>query len=103
MSSIVWPGRLWHEVAKEKHQVGRALRETPHEVRKPVRAKWNVHPQAKGLADESLLQISADSIEHLKLELLAANILLAREFFRRPDHRRIMCRDAVINSARQKQ
>lgn len=86
------------EVGEEKLQVGGALGEAAHEIREPVGAVGNVDTQAIAFADELLLQIGANAVEHLKFELIAANSPLRGELLCGVEQARIVRGDGVINT-----
>ncbi len=67
---------------------------------KPILPKGNVNTHPKSALHQPPLQIGANSIQHLKLEIIFRDSLLRRPANRLADHLRIMRRDPVINAAR---
>src|SRR3989442_15941615 len=62
------PWSVWPKVAQDEGDVGRPFGEPPHEVRIPVRAVRDVHPDGVPGSSQRCLQIRADAEQHLKLE-----------------------------------
>src|SRR5438105_7479132 len=89
------------EVLENEDRIRRPLGETAHQVRIPFRAERDVHAHAPSIANELLLQIAADAVQHLKLERVGSDVLAPREGDRRVDHLRIVRRDSVIRPAPQ--
>jgi CheY-like chemotaxis protein len=90
-----------NEVTEKKHQIRRTLGEAAHKVREPVGAIGNVDAEAIAFSGQLLLQIRADSVQHLKFELVAADLFLSREILGGPNHSGIVSGDSVVNPARQ--
>src|SRR5713101_3810510 len=89
------------EVAYEKHQVGGALGQAAHEVGEPVAAVGDIDAHTIGIAHQLLLEIGADPIEHLELELVFGNAVLGDKVQRRRDHPRVVGGDAGIDTDRE--
>src|SRR5215469_781080 len=60
----------------EENQICGALGEAAHKVREPILAKRDVDADAIALLDELLLQVRADSIQHLKFKFVLGDVLL---------------------------
>ena len=59
--------------------IGRTLAEPAHEVRKPFAAERNVDAHAIPRLHEHRLQIAADAVQHLELESIGRDAVLARD------------------------
>jgi hypothetical protein len=93
--------RPGEQVAQKEGEVSGTLGQAAHEVRKPVRAVGNVNAKPEAVSNKLLLQIGTNSVEHLELELFAADIFFASELLRCVNHGGIMSSDAMINPAGQ--
>ena len=60
-------------------KVGRPLGEPPHEIAVPLRPERRRHENVVAARDEVELQARADAVEHLELEAVARDVVLARE------------------------
>jgi len=58
----------FEKIFQNEDRVGGAFGEAAHQIRIPLRSKRDVDAHAPSVANELLLQIAADSVEHLKLE-----------------------------------
>src|ERR1700722_4796837 len=56
------------QVAGDKEDIGGALAQSPHEIWVPFGAERNVNPNPPAFSHQTLLQVAADAVEHLKLE-----------------------------------
>src|SRR6266700_6180240 len=75
-------GRLLPEpIPCDEQSVRWPFRQAAHEVGIPLCAKRNVDAHAPSLAHQALLQIAADTVEHLELESVARNVLPGGEGF----------------------
>src|SRR5438270_13251989 len=82
--------RLFEQVLQDKQCVGRAFRQSPHEIGIPFMAEGDVDAYPPAFFRELLLQIAADAIEHLTLERLGGVVLGFSEINGRPDHVLVM-------------
>jgi len=77
------PTRGWllvlEEVFGQEEDVGRAFGEAAHEVGVPLGAEGDVDADAEALGGEFALEIAADAVEHLELEGVFVDIVLADE------------------------
>src|SRR5215212_7142104 len=76
---------LLHDVACDEGDVGGPLSKPAHQIRVPLSSEGYVDAHAITFADEFFLQVAAHAIQHLKLELIAADVVLARESLCFPD------------------
>src|SRR5262249_18726619 len=91
------------EVADEEHQIGRTLGQPAHEVRKPIAPVGDVDAHAVALADQLVLQVSANAVEHLKFKLILGQVAFRGKADGGGDHARVVRGDPVINPARQQE
>src|ERR1041385_5710755 len=78
-----------------------ALGQASHEVRIPGLPVRDIDAHGVALAREFLLKVAPHAVEHLKLEAVFADALLARESFRGFDHVLVVRGDAVVDAARE--
>src|SRR5260370_39357374 len=90
---------LSEQVLQDKHGVGRSLRETPHQVWIPLRAKRNVNPATPALFDQLQLQIAPHTVKHLEFKGGSGDFFFLAVCDRRADHPLIMRSDTVIRTA----
>src|SRR5690606_24518499 len=64
---------------QEEPEVRGPLRETPHEVRVPLAAVGDVHPDLRALRRETPLLLRADAVEHLVLEGAGVTVVQHRQ------------------------
>src|SRR5690606_16737075 len=64
---------------QEEPEVRGPLRETPHEVRVPLPAVGDVHPDLRALRRETPLLLRADAVEHLVLEGAGVTVVQHRQ------------------------
>ena len=81
------------EIRNEEPDIGRAFRQTAHEVGVPVRAKWNVDADGITFLDQLFLQIAADTVQHLKLDGLLGQAYFFRILLRKGNPFLVMGRD----------
>src|ERR1700722_16782753 len=86
------------QIPRDEPDVGGAFGESPHEVRIPRGAVRNVQTQAIAQIDNAALQIAANSIQHLKLELFRADFALACIAESFADDRFVVSRDRRIGA-----
>src|SRR6266498_3599636 len=55
------------EIGNEEPNIPRPLSKPTHEIWIPMRAKWNINTDRIALFYQLLLQVSANTVEHLKL------------------------------------
>src|SRR5690242_10333706 len=74
---ILYPAdRLTSEdVARDKHQVGRALSHPARQIGVPLRAEGDVDTDVIALPRQFFLQVAADAVEHLELEARAGDVV----------------------------
>src|SRR6266542_4348597 len=84
------------DVAGEERNVGRPLCQPAHEIRIPLRAERNIDAHAVALANQRVLKIAANSVEHLELEARRLDRLLDGEALRLANECFVMCCDAGI-------
>jgi len=60
------PSSLPQHLPGDEQHVRGALRQSPHEVRIPLRAKGNIHPKPITFAYQLLLQVAAHAVQHLE-------------------------------------
>src|SRR3977135_903833 len=87
------------KMAEEEADVGGALGEAAHEIGEPVLAERDVDADAIAVPDQASLQVGANAVEHLKLEVIFGDLLGRRMADGRRDHPRIVRGDAVIEAA----
>lgn len=56
------------QVSDKEEDIRGALGQSPHEIRIPLTAKGDVHPDIVSLPRQLLLEIAPDAIDHLKFE-----------------------------------
>src|SRR5215510_9770862 len=61
-----------------KHDIGGAFGEAAHEVWKPLTTEGDVHADPISFLYEVGLQIAADAVQHLKLETIPRDSVIAR-------------------------
>src|ERR1700741_368087 len=64
--------------AHHKAEVGRTFAQTPHEIREPLPTERDVQTHPIALGRECPLQVTSDSIQHLKLEAVLRDALVQR-------------------------
>ena len=69
--------RLVSDAPQNRRDVGGALAQTAHEIRKPFASEWHVDPQPVAGGDEHALQISPDAVEHLEFETVGRDLVVA--------------------------
>src|SRR6476659_287189 len=84
-----------------KRDIRWTLGETAHEIRIPLRSERHVHAHTVSLAHELVLQIAADTVEHLKLEAIGLDVILDRKTLRLANHSFVVSRDARIMTLEQ--
>src|SRR5260370_17297634 len=90
---------LFEQVLQNKESIGGPLRQTPHEVRIPLRPKGDIHAHPPAILDKLALKIAPDSIEHLELKSIGWNLFSFGEFQGRCNHLLVVRGDAVIDTA----
>src|SRR2546430_15103739 len=81
------------KVLHQEQNIRGALRQTPHEVRIPLRAKRHIDSDSEAQLRQPSLQVAPDAIEHLELERSLRNTLLTHELQQLLDDRLVMRRD----------
>lgn len=56
------------EIGDEKPDICGALCQTAHEIRIPMSPEWNIHTYRITFLEKFLLQITSNSVKHLKLQ-----------------------------------
>src|SRR5205823_10582115 len=92
---------LAEESADQEAEVCGTLGKTPHKIRKPVFAIRNVHADAIAILDQLALQISAYSVQHLKLKIVLGDLLRRGKANGCGNHARVVRRNGVIEAAGQ--
>src|SRR5260370_16820430 len=89
---------LFEQVLQNKESIGGPLRQTPHEVRIPLRPKGDIHAHPPAILDKLALKIAPDSIEHLELKSIGWNLFSFGEFQGRCNHLLVVLGHAVIDT-----
>src|SRR6185436_10913246 len=76
---------LSEEIGNKEPNIRRSLRQTAHEVGIPMGAERNIHADRITLLRQLVLQIAANSVEHLKLDCLLGQTNFFGMFFRKLD------------------
>src|ERR1041385_4069970 len=79
-------GLAFCQVLQHEPDIRRSLSQPAHEVRIPVFPVRDIDSHVESVAGQLPLQITPDTVKHLKLELLFPNSLAGREFHRGIDH-----------------
>src|SRR5712692_1137304 len=90
------------QIPRKEREIGGPLSKPPHEIRKPVFAEGDVDPQTVTVANELPLQVGANSIQHLKFELILRDVALGGEANRRGNHAGVVRANPMIDAAGQK-
>src|SRR5439155_5991072 len=69
------------KIAREKHNIGRALSQAPHEIRIPGLAKGHVEAQTITFANQAPLEVTPDAVKHLKFKAIPRDFAGAHEAF----------------------
>src|ERR1035441_6750057 len=75
------PGLTSQQVARQEEDIGRPLRQPPHEIGIPRLPIWHIQPQPVSLADQPLLDIAANAVKHLEFEGVARDLARLHEAF----------------------
>src|SRR5579871_516712 len=86
-------GSAADEIAQEEEHVRGPLGEPAHEVAVPVRTVRSRDENRVAATDEVELELRADAVEHLELEALLRDLVLARERDRVLDQLLVVRRD----------
>src|SRR5208337_5186606 len=85
------------EVSRKEEHVGGTFCEATHKVGIPLRSKRNIYAHFVAVAYQVALQIAAHSIQHLKLEMFAADPARRSVSFCRIHDGLVVCCQPVIN------
>src|SRR5262249_41265023 len=70
---------LSEQIPQDEQRVRRTFRQTAHEVGIPLRPERNINAAAPAFFHQAVLQVTADAVEHLKLERRRRDLLLLCE------------------------
>src|SRR5690606_2500519 len=85
----------YHRIDNEE-KVRRPLGHAPHEVRIPSLAEGNVDAQVPAVVDDLLLEVAADAVEHLELEVAGGDPLGAGEVDGGAEHPLVVGREPRV-------
>src|SRR6266576_4096033 len=69
------------KIAREKHNIGRALSQASHKIRIPRLAKGHIEPQTITFANQAPLEVAPDPVKHLKFKAIPCDFAGAHEAF----------------------
>src|SRR6185312_7928950 len=89
---------LLDDVAGHERDIGGTLCEAAHEVRIPLCTERNIAPHPPALADDLLLQVAANPVQHLEFEAIGLDVVLACELLHLLDYDFVVRGDAGIGT-----
>src|SRR6266700_8230530 len=92
---------LSKQVLQDENRIGGTLRQSPHQVGIPLRAKGNVDAAVPAVLDQLQLQVATDAVQHLELKRCCRNVCFPREPNRCLDHLLIVRSDPVVCAAQE--
>ena len=96
MLVVIPADHFLQHVASDERNIRRTLGEPAHEIRIPLRSEWNVDTHPVSVAHELFLEVAPHSVQHLKLESVRSDVVLACEAPGFPHHSLVVSCDSGV-------